>query len=135
MMKPVQHLNLDDVLFIHSLAIEDQGGDHGIRDHGLLESAMAQPKQSFGGSPVHTTLEEVAAAYLFYICRNHPFIDGNKRAGYGAMIGFLAVNGVGVPARRDEAVEMVLAIASGVSGREAIVEWVKPRMHPLDGRS
>ncbi|MBX3351327.1 MAG: type II toxin-antitoxin system death-on-curing family toxin [Phycisphaeraceae bacterium] len=135
MMKPVQHLNLDDVLFIHSLAIEDQGGDHGIRDHGLLESAMAQPKQSFGGSPVHTTLEEVAAAYLFYICRNHPFIDGNKRAGYGAMIGFLAVNGVGVRARRDEAVEMVLAIASGVSGREAIVEWVKPRMHPLDGRS
>lgn len=121
-------LTLDDVLLIHALAIEDQGGDPGIRDRGLLESAMAQPRQSFSGQPVHTTIEEIAAAYLFFICRNHPFIDGNKRAGFGAMVGCLAINRFSLHATTDESVELVLGVASGNIDRSGIIAWLKGRI-------
>lgn len=87
------HLTVDIVEEIHAEAIRQFGGLDGVRDRALLESAVAAPQATFGGESVFKDLVEVAAAYLFYICRNHPFLDGNKRAALGACIVFLRLNG------------------------------------------
>lgn len=87
------HLTIDIVLEIHAAAITDFGGSEGLRDRALLESAVAAPQATYGGESVYADVPEMAAAYLFYICRNHPFIDGNKRAALGACLVFLRLNG------------------------------------------
>src|SRR4051812_6506993 len=86
-------LTLDEVLRIHTLQVELFGGDAGILNMGLLESAVAQPAQSFGGEYVHEDIAAMAAAYLYHICRNHPFADGNKRTSTQAALVFLEING------------------------------------------
>lgn len=78
-------LNQDDVLLLHADQIESFGGTHGVRDEGLLDSALAQPKITFGGELLHPTLADQAAAYLYRLSRNHPFVDGNKRTAFAAM--------------------------------------------------
>ena len=85
-------LTLDEVLEIHQQQIDRYGGAPGIRDQGTLESALAQPLTSFDGHYLHASIPAMAAAYLFHICRNHPFLDGNKRAGANAAITFLLLN-------------------------------------------
>jgi death on curing protein len=90
----IYHLTVANVLEIHAEAISQFGGSTGIREMALLESAVAAPQASFGGESVYNDLIEVAAAYLFFICRNHPFVDGNKRAALGACIVFLRLNGI-----------------------------------------
>jgi death-on-curing protein len=90
----IYHLTVANVLEIHAEAISQFGGSDGIREMALLESAVAAPQASFGGESVYTDLIEVAAAYLFFLCRNHPFVDGNKRAALGACIVFLRLNGI-----------------------------------------
>jgi death-on-curing protein len=90
----IYHLTVAVVLEIHAEAIGQFGGSAGIREMALLESAVAAPQASFGGESVYTDLLEVAAAYLFFLCRNHPFVDGNKRAALGSCIVFLRLNGV-----------------------------------------
>jgi death-on-curing protein len=90
----IYHLTVANVLEIHAEAISQFGGSAGIREMALLESAVAAPQASFGGESVYNDLIEVAAAYLFFICRNHPFVDGNKRAALGACIVFLRLNGI-----------------------------------------
>ena len=79
-------LSVADVLVLHAIAIEDQGGDASIRDPGALDSAVAQPMQQFGGQFLHEDIPAMASAYAFHICMNHPFLDGNKRAATAAMI-------------------------------------------------
>ena len=74
-------LSVDDVLILHAIAIEDQGGEPSIRDRAMLESAVATPEQQFAGRYLHEDIPAMAAAYAFHICMNHPFVDGNKRAG------------------------------------------------------
>jgi death-on-curing protein len=91
---PNYHLTVEVVQEIHSEAIGQFGGSDGIREMALLESAVAAPQASFGGESVYTDLAEVAAAYLFFLCCNHPFVDGNKRAALGSCIIFLRLNGV-----------------------------------------
>ena len=88
------HLNVEIIREIHAEAISRFGGTDGIRDQALLESAIAAPQASIGGQSPYQDLAEVAAAYLFYLCRNHPFIDGNKRVALGAFILFLRLNGI-----------------------------------------
>jgi death-on-curing protein len=90
----IYHLTVANVLEIHAEAISQFGGSAGIRETALLESAVAAPQASFGGESVYTDLIEVAAAYHFFLCRNHPFVDGNKRAALGACIVFLRLNGI-----------------------------------------
>ena len=90
-MDPV-FLSLDEVLEIHEQQIELYRGSHGIRDSGGLESAVATPQATFGGEFLHRSLPAMAAAYLFHLCQNHPFLDGNKRAGANAAITFLLMN-------------------------------------------
>ncbi len=88
------HLSVEIVKEIHGEVIRLFGGSPGIRELSLLESAVAAPQASFGGKSVYADLPETASAYLFYLCRNHPFVDGNKRAALGACIVFLRLNGV-----------------------------------------
>lgn len=87
-----KHLTVDSVKEIHARVLEAHGGSAGLRDEALLESAVAAPQATRGGEPLMTDLHEIAAAYLFYICRNHPFVDGNKRAALASCLVFLEQN-------------------------------------------
>ena len=112
------HLTVEIVREIHAEAIARFGGSDGVRDSALLESAVAAPQASFGGRSPYRDLAELAAGYLYYLCRNHPFIDGNKRAALGSCIVFLRLNGVEPKPDRPEWEELVLAIAAGSLDRE-----------------
>jgi death on curing protein len=113
------HLTVEIVREIHAEAIASFGGSDGIREMALLESAVSAPQASFSGRSPYSDLAEVAAAYLFYVCRNHPFIDGNKRAALGACIVFLRLNGIEPKADGPEWEELTLAIASSELDRHA----------------
>ena len=112
------HLTVDIVREIHTEAIARFGGSHGVRDMALLESAIAAPQAGYGGKSLYLDVVEIAAAYLFYLCRNHPFIDGNKRAALGACIVFLRLNGVEPKPDAPEWEEMTLAVAASVLDRD-----------------
>jgi death-on-curing protein len=88
------HLSIDIVREIHAEAIKQFGGLNGVRDEDLLASAVLTPQSSFGGKSPYADIVEIAAAYLFYICKNHPFLDGNKRTAMMAAIVFLRLNGI-----------------------------------------
>ena len=94
-------LSLGEILEIHRDQIERYGGDAGIRDLGLLQSALAVPASGFGGRYLHSDLFEMAAAYLFHLVQNHPFVDGNKRTGAVAALVFLSLNGIEIEAAWD----------------------------------
>ena len=111
-------MTVEIVREIHAEAITKFGGSDGVRDSALLESAVAAPQASFGGKSPYRDLAEVAAAYLYYLCRNHPFIDGNKRAAFGSCIVFLRLNGVEPRPDGPEWEELVLSIAAGSLDRE-----------------
>ena len=106
------HLTVDIVEEIHAEAIAHFGGSIGVRELALLESAVAAPQASFGGQSPYADLEEIAAAYLFYICRNHPFLDGNKRAALGSCLVFLRLNGIEPPADGPQWEELTLGVAA-----------------------
>ena len=88
------HLDVASVIAIHSEVLAAHGGSEGLRDRALLESAIAAPQASFGGAPLIVDPEEIAASYLFYLCRNHPFVDGNKRTALASCLVFLQFNGL-----------------------------------------
>jgi len=119
------HLTVEIVREIHAEAIETFGGSHGIREMALLESAVAAPQASFGGKSPYRDLAELAAAYLFYLCRNHPFIDGNKRAALGACIVFLRLNGIEPRPDRPDWEDLTLAVASGGLDRDQATERLR----------
>jgi death-on-curing protein len=112
------HLTVEMVQDIHAEAIAQFGGSHGVREMALLESAVAAPQASFGGESPYKDTTEVAAAYLFYLCKNHPFIDGNKRTALGACIVFLRLNGFNPKADGPEWEELTLAVASSAIDRD-----------------
>lgn len=124
---PPVFLTLDEVIEIHRDQIARYGGRGGIRDMALLQSAVAMPQASSGGKYLHTDLFEMAAAYLFHIVRNHPFVDGNKRAGTVAALVFLALNGEEVQVRNTALVETVLSTARGEIGKSGIAEFLRKR--------
>lgn len=121
----IRFLTIEQVLRLHALAIEDQGGDDSLRDRGLLDSALAMPRQQFGGAYLHPDIPAMAAAYAFHICKNHPFVDGNKRAAVAAMIKFLADNGWSFEATADEAEPAILSLAAGQMDKPALTEWLR----------
>jgi death-on-curing protein len=112
------HLTVEIVREIHQEAIARFGGSHGLPEIALLESAVAAPQASFSGKSPYTDLVEMAAAYLFYICKNHPFTDGNKRTALGACIVFLRLNGIEPDADGPEWEELTLAVAAGMVDRD-----------------
>ena len=128
------HLTIEIVREIHAEALKEFGGLNGIRDEGLLASAVFAPQSSFAGKSPYTDLIDVAAAYLFYLCRNHPFLDGNKRTAMGAAIVFLRLNGV-EPAPDSEAWErLVLDVASSKLGREQTTQRLRKLVRQLGKR-
>jgi death-on-curing protein len=115
-------LTLEEVFALHDDQLRRYGGAGGVRDLGLLSSAVAMPRASFGGELLHQSLFEMAAAYLFHIARNHPFLDGNKRTGLAAALVFLWVNDREIEAGEDELTELVVGVAEGrVSKAEVAV--------------
>jgi death-on-curing protein len=106
-----EFLDLEDVLAIHDRQIAEFGGAPGIRDQALLESALATPRATFGGSYVHESLFAMAAAYAFHLAENQPFMDGNKRTGLGAALVFLRLNGYRVADPAEELYEAMIAVA------------------------
>ncbi len=122
-MQPFIFLSVDVVLQIHKRGIEEFGGDPGLRDRGLLESAVAMPRATFAGNFLHADLAEKAAAYHFHLCANHPFIDGNKRVAVAAAEVFLLVNGFELGASDDELEEMTQGVASGRLSKEKVIEF------------
>lgn len=102
-----------DVLKVHNRQIERFGGTSGVRDEGLLESALAQPQATFGGEFLHATIYEQAAAYLYHLAMNHPFVDGNKRTAFAVMDTFLRVNGYTLILTNVDAYDLVLQVANG----------------------
>jgi death on curing protein len=112
------HLTVAIVREIHAEAIARFGGLAGVRDAALLESAVAAPQASFGGRSPYRDLAELAAAYLFYLCRNHPFIDGNKRTALGACLVFLRLNGTEPTADGPEWEDLALAVAANAIDRK-----------------
>jgi death-on-curing protein len=118
-------LDLERVVKLHRILIDEYGGSHGVRDLGLLTSALAQPSSMFAGVYFHTDLFEMASAYLFHIVQNHPFIDGNKRVGAAAAILFLDLNGVEFEPDEDGLVDVTLAVASGRAGKPEITTFLR----------
>jgi death-on-curing protein len=110
---------------IHAAAIAQTGGSDGLRDEALLESAVAAPQATFGGRSVYASMEEVAAAYLFYLCRNHPFVDGNKRVAFGACLVFLRLNGLEPAPDGPEWEALVLDVAASRLDRDQTTKRLK----------
>ncbi|WP_414585078.1 type II toxin-antitoxin system death-on-curing family toxin [Scytonema sp. PCC 10023] len=106
-------LNKTTVLKIYARQIEKFGGTLGIRDEGLLESALAQPQATFAGELLHPTIHEQAAAYLYHLAMNHPFIDGNKRTAFAVMDTFLRLNGYSLNLTNEQAYDLVMQVAEG----------------------
>ncbi len=112
------HLMVEIVREIHAEAIGRFGGSDSVREIVLLESAVAAPQASFGGGSPYQDVAEVAAAYLFYLCKNHPFMDGNKRAALGACVVFLRLNGIEPKSDGPEWEELTLAVAASAIDRD-----------------
>ena len=119
------HLTVEQVRDIHVVMIREFGGSPGVRDMGLLESAVAAPQASVFGQSPFKDLVEVAAAYLFYLCRNHPFLDGNKRTAMTAAIVFLRLNGITPAPDGDEWEYLVLDVAASKLDREATTKRLR----------
>lgn len=117
-------LTLDEVLAIHAHQVTRYGGSPGIRDRGLLESALSMPEATFGGEYLHGTLAEQGAAYLFHVAKNHPFVDGNKRVALASALVFLRLNGVRVRASDDELVALVLAVVGDTVSKASVAVFI-----------
>lgn len=126
----VHYLSVDDVLHIHRLQIEQFGGQHGVRDLGLIESAVAMPMASFGGQSLHRDIFDKASAYVFHLAQNHPFLDGNKRVAAATGIVFLKVNGQALLAPPPEYTELVLNVAQGTTQKPEIAEFFRQNTKP-----
>ena len=119
------HLNVAIVNEIHEEAIAQFGGINGIRDQALLESAISATQASSAGVSPFTDVIDVAGAYLFYLCSNHPYLDGNKRVGLGACLVFLQLNGFTPAPDSDDWENLTLAVAAGVLAREEVTERLR----------
>ena len=113
------HLSIEIVREIHAEALKQFGGLNGVRDENLLASAVLTPQSTFGGKSPYADIVEIAAAYLFYICKNHPFLDGNKRTAMMSAIVFLRLNGIEPRPDSDEWEELMLDIAGSKLDRDA----------------
>ena len=133
MSKSLKHLTVEAVKAIHREVLAAHGGAVGIRDETLLESAVAAPQASMMGQPLISDPLEIAAAYLFYICRNHPFLDGNKRAALAACLVFLENNGL-LPDRKlpiNDWEQFVLDVASSKINRDETTRRLRKLLKKL----
>lgn len=126
-MNEPRFLSINEALEIHLNQVAIYGGESGVRDLGLLESAIAMPQSSFGGAYLHQDIPEMAAAYLFHVVQNHPFLDGNKRTGTAAALVFLELNKISFEADEDELYALVIAVAEGRADKPQIANFFRKR--------
>lgn len=126
-------LELEQAIELHQSQLDLHGGSAGLRDEGLLRSALSQPEASFGGKWLYANLYEMASAYLFSLVSNHPFVDGNKRVGAVAAVVFLRMNGIVMESDQDAYADLVLAVAAGKAARDDVVTFLRTHSRPLDG--
>jgi death-on-curing protein len=125
MKRRIQFLGVEHLLAIHRQVIRRFRGRAGLRDPGLLESAAAMPSAQFGGEFLHPTVAAMAAAYLFHVCRNHAFIDGNKRVALVAAEMFLVLNGYRLAAVNDDLERLTLAVADGSLSKNSVIAFFR----------
>lgn len=118
-------LSKKQVLMLHEQLIEQTGGSHGIRDEGLLESALSAPFHGMGSIDAYPSLQQKAARLGYGLIQNHPFIDGNKRIGTHVMLVFLALNGIELQYTQDELSNIILEIASGNKNCDDLFQWLR----------
>ncbi len=121
----MRYLTLGEALELYHRIIAQSGGSRGIRDSGALESALAQPRMTFGSQELYPTLVEKVSALGFSLIQNHPFVDGNKRTGHAAMETFLVLNGFEIDASVDEQEQIILQVASGELERDDFTAWLR----------
>lgn len=121
----MRYLTLSEALELHGQIISQSGGTTGILNLSGLESALAQPRMTFGGADIYPTIADKAAALGFSLVNNDPFVDGNKRIGHAAMEVFLVLNGFEIRAPVDEQEQVVLQVASGALERDRFTAWLK----------
>jgi death on curing protein len=129
-MKEPIWINRRALLYLHSASLTTHGGSTGIRDEGLLDSALARPLNRFLYSP-NSDLAELAAAYGFGLAKNHPFIDGNKRAAFHAVGLFLSINGYELVADQVDAIQQMLNLAAGELPEEQFAAWIRRNSKPF----
>ena len=117
-------INLDQALHLHKIMAEETGGDAGVREPALLDSALNTAYQTFGGVELYPSIEEKGARLAFSLIANHPFIDGNKRIGIYVMLVFLEANGVFVDPPEEEVVRVGLAVASSLMTYDDLLGWI-----------
>ena len=120
----MRRLSYEQVLTLHDTLIEEFGGTAGIRDQGLLDSALNTPFATFGGKYLYASLQAKAAQLGFGLVRNHPFVDGNKRIGAHVMLVFLALNGIELDYEQEELVEIILEVASNQTNAQGLLDWI-----------
>ena len=120
----MKKISREQVLMLHSMLINQSGGIDGIRDNGLLDSALNMPFQSFNNEDFYPSIQGKAARLCFSIINNHPFIDGNKRTGILAMLVFLKINHVEIQCQDEDIIKLGLDIASGKHDSSYIMEWI-----------
>jgi len=128
---PPIFLTLDEIIDIHRDQLARYGGSEGIRDFCVLRSAVAMPAAGVGGQFLHADLCEMAAAYLFHLVQNHPFIDGNKRVGAVAAYVFLALNNMRLTADQASYADLVVSVARGETPKSAVAEFYRANIAPL----
>jgi death-on-curing protein len=126
----MRYLTLGELVALQQRIIAATGGARGVRDLGVLESAAAQPRASFGGEDLYPGVIEKAAALGFSLVMGHPFLDGNKRTGHAAMETFLVLNGYEMSAPVDEQERVMLQLAAGELSQDGFLEWVRSRALP-----
>ncbi len=134
-MKSIVFLSVEDVLVLHGDTMSHEGGLSGIRDHGLLDAAVAMPRQQFSGEYLHPDLPAMAAAYLYHLAQNHPFHDGNKRVAVMAAYVFLDANGMDLKVSPGDLEAVTRGVASGEMKKDEIIEWMGRHAHPRTKRS
>lgn len=127
----MRYLSLGEVLELHRRVIAATGGASELRDLRALESAVAQPRMTFGGDDLYPDLASKAGALGFSIIQNHPFVDGNKRVGHAALETFLVLNGSELEASVPEAEQVILEVAAGTRDRAGFLGWIRERLRPL----
>lgn len=117
-------LSKSQILLIHDQLISETGGSSGLRDEGMLDSALNAPFQTFGGEDVYPSMQKKAARLCFGLVKNHPFVDGNKRIGAHAMLVFLALNGIELQHTQSELSDVILQLAAGEIEATDLLRWI-----------
>ncbi len=127
-MKATRFLTIEEIMRIHAAQISEHGGLHGIRDIGLLDSAINAPQASFGGEFLYEDIPAQAAAYLYHLVKNHPFLDGNKRTGIVSTIIFLKTNNISITWSNDELFELTMHVATSQISKEQLITVFRYRL-------